>query len=236
MESSRRRISWSSKARFGVAIAGMLCAGGLAFATASAPSLLPKNKIRRSDPMIPSTSSIAPQVALDSRSLAAADVSAADAAAIEATITAHLTNGWTTFQVLLSQRDAAKIRASRPANDMQNGEHTQASLAQDASAAQAAVTVWLAAVREAAIADVPAEQTAKLNRLYANRGSALPPEFRILALDQPQIVKLRDALTQRARDTALAEQTSTDITDTIAAFEDASVLAARGRIELLSNP
>lgn len=209
----------------------VLCAGGLLLASISSIPATRQPSVARDEPATPPVATMLPLMSLDPASLAAGGVTGQAANAVIAVVQSRITSDWPTLRTLLAQRDAARARAERPPTADANGNlPSVAALRQSAVAAQAAVTNWIENTRQAAIADVAPEQQAALNQIFANRNSALPIEFRVLSLDQGDVVKLRDALSQRKRATQLNEALPSDTAAIIAAHESTSVLAARTRV------
>ncbi|HZW07910.1 MAG TPA: hypothetical protein VFF65_12380 [Phycisphaerales bacterium] len=204
----------------------------LAFATMSAvPSSRPL-PVRQMEPSPFSVDGVLTLISLDPLSLAVAGVSAQNATAVRNFVSERLTAESAALRTLLDQRNVARGRAERP--PLPGADGTTPSAAQLRAAAtqsQSGVAAWLAALRSDAIAELPEEQRASLNRVYANRDSALPHEFRDAVYEQGELVKLRDALSQRVRAAQLGEPVGAAEASTISAYETVAVLAARLRVE-----
>ena len=232
---SRFRSAFVGRAVLAVSI--VACAGGLLMASMGGMPHTAKTRAHQlAQASPPALASVLPLLNLDSVSLAAANIPQGSVAGVHAEVGARLTNGWATLQSLLAARDNAHAQAGRsPVQGFGDNTPTVVQLRQAAADAQSAVSGWLEEVRQAAIAGLSADQRTALNRLYANRTSSLPIEFRFVPYTQSELVKLRDALSQRVQAVRLNERLDEASTSLIGQYETAAVLAARIRAEAASN-
>lgn len=235
MLSTNSRYLRRFSSRIGLPLALLIAVGASVAAAISALPGAPHRASAQPQPsLVPSFEAVAAQLGLDERHMAIAELSGEHRDALRETLNQHVQSAWGALESLVHSRDLAMRRAQQPPLEATDGVfRTSAQLRSELTAAQVAVAEWHQTARVAALAHVPATQRQTLDRLYQNRGTSLPLEFRVEVYTPADVVALRDALSERHRRASTGEGTDPAGAQLIQRHETIAVLAARQRLQAL---